>query len=153
MGDEQKGVKPEATGKVTSRAEGSRSVSIGRDAVGNIIQTGDHNVASIQKVTLPPPQSVDIRSELQGLQALLTRLETEDRHKIENALADAGEELSKSEPDRDEVGKALERALDYAQKTSQFAGIVEELTPRIVSATAWLGDNWHKLLGIVGLAV
>ena len=82
-------------------------MSIGRDAVGNIIQTGDHNVALIQKVTLPPPQSVDIRSELQGLQALLTWLETEDRRKIENALADAGEELSKSEPDI-QAARALE---------------------------------------------
>lgn len=153
MSDDQKGDKPDSPGKVSSRAAGSRSVSIGRDAVGNIIQIGDHNVASIRKVTLPPPDSVDIRSELEALQALLTRLETEDHRKIENALADAGEELSKSEPDKDEVGKALERALDYAQKTNEFAGIVEELTPRIVKATAWLGENWHKLLGLVGLAV
>lgn len=48
MSDEQKGDRPEATGNVTSRAEGSRSVSIGRDAVGNTLITGDGNVVVIQ---------------------------------------------------------------------------------------------------------
>ena len=140
---------------MSTKPTSDRSVNIGRDANGNVIQTGDRNVASVQyeQTTLPPPESVDMRAELTALREVLARLDSPDCGKIENAFADADEELSKPQPDKDEVGKALERALDYAQKTNQFTGIVEELTPRIVRATAWLGENWHKLLGLVGMAV
>lgn len=135
-----------------SKPSGSRSVSVGGDARGNIIITGDHNVASLQKVTLPPAASVDIRSELDAVNNLLAQLSTPDSRKIENALSDANEELGRPQPDKDEVGTALERALGYAKKSDDFAKIVEEMAPRIAKATAWLGDNWHKLLGLVGLA-
>ena len=140
------------------RKQGSvtdRSVSIGGNAEGNIIQTGDRNVASVsyQRVTLPPPESVDIQSELKVIRETLAALAEASSRKIDNAFSDAEEELSKAEPDRDEVGRALERALDYAQKTSEFAGIVETLAPHVVNAASWLGKNWYKLLGVVGLVI
>ncbi|MBV8506544.1 MAG: CHAT domain-containing protein, partial [Alphaproteobacteria bacterium] len=65
-----------------------RNVNIGRDAVGNIIQTGDHNTADLRykKVQLPPSEKVDIRKELDALKQLLSQLKTDDQQKIVNAV-------------------------------------------------------------------
>jgi hypothetical protein len=51
------------------------------------------------------------------------------------------------------VGDALNRALKYAQKAEGFASAMEKLQPHLAKTTAWLGDNWHKLLSIVGLTI
>jgi hypothetical protein len=51
------------------------------------------------------------------------------------------------------VGDPLNRALKYAKKAEGFAGAIEKLQPRLSKTTAWLGENWHKLLGLVGLTV
>ncbi|ARV62733.1 CHAT domain-containing protein [Nostocales cyanobacterium HT-58-2] len=133
----------------------NRSVSIGGNVTGSAIQTGDSNVANIQfqPVSLPAPESVDIQAELNALCEALAKLESPDRRKIENAFADAEEEVNKPKPDKDEVGKALDRALDYAKKAEGFASVVEKLKPHLTKTTAWLGENWHKLLGIVGLGI
>lgn len=139
----------------TAKSSSDRSVSIGGDATGNIIQTGDQNVASLQfqQVTLPPPESVDIHAELNGLRELLEQLSSPDSRKISNALSDAEDELAKPEPDKDEVGKALDRALDYAKKAEGFADVLGKLKPRITNVASWLGKHWHKLLPIVGLVL
>lgn len=131
----------------------NRSVSIGGSVTGSAVQTGDSNIANIQfqPVSLPAPESVDIRAELNALREAIALLESSDRRKIENAFADASEEVNKPKPDKDEVGKALERALDYAKKAEGFASVIEKLKPHITKTSAWLGENWHKLLGVVGL--
>ena len=132
-----------------------RSVHIGGNAAGNIIQTGDRNTATwhVQQAYLPPPESVDIQAELSALRELLSRLETPDGKKINNALEEAGDEAAKDKPDKDEIGKALDRALGYARKSNDFAQLMANLAPHVTKAAAWLGDNWHKLLAVVGLAV
>jgi hypothetical protein len=132
-----------------------RNVTIGRDATGNIIQTGDQNVAGIQgqKIQLPAPESVDIQAELKALHQLLGSLSTDDRPKIVNALTEAAGDAAKPEPDRDEIGKGLERALDYAKKAADFGDKAATIGTHVKNAVAWLGDNWHKLLPLVGLAV
>ncbi len=132
-----------------------RSVSIGGDATGNVIQTGDHNVASVKftQTTLPNPGSVDIAGELSALRDLLAKLQAPDQGKIDRAIEDASEELTKPEPDKDEIGVALDRALNYAKKAEGFADTASKLQSHITNAVGWLGDNWHKLLPIVGLAL
>ena len=134
---------------------GARSVSVGGDAIGNVIVTGDQNVvrAKIEQVTLPPPETVDIAAEIQALREALAALDTPDARKIRNAFEDVDDELAKPEPDKDEVGQALERALGYAEKVEGFADKVESLAPKVVNAVSWLGKNWHRLLSIVGLAI
>src|SRR4051794_27111546 len=99
-----------------------RNVNIGGNAVDNIIQAGDRNRAALhyQKVQLPAPESVDIQAELRLLQRLLGGLATDNQQKIVNALTEAAEDATKPTPDRDEVGKGLERALDYASKAADF---------------------------------
>jgi hypothetical protein len=72
---------------------------------------------------------------------------------VGRALDDAEEEARKPEPDKDEIGAALRRALDYAKKGSGFAEEVAKLAPHVRDAVGWLGAGWHKLLPLVGLAV
>lgn len=131
---------------------GSHSISIGRDAIGSQIVSGDHNVlsSSAQSIQPPAPESVDMRSVLAGLRELLLSLDTPDRRKIENALGDAEDELGRGEPDRDEIGRALDRALGYARKSQGFGALMGAIQPHLVGAARWLGQNWQSLLGVVG---
>lgn len=133
----------------------NRSVSIGGDATGNVIQTGDRNTASVQltQTTLPPAETVDVQAELAALRRILSELQGPDQGKMERALDDAEEEIAKREPDRDEIGSALDRALTYAKKAEGFATTIEKLQGHVTSAVSWLGENWHKLLAVVGLTL
>ena len=133
----------------------NRSVSIGGNVTGSAVLSGDRNVANVQfqSISLPAPARVDIYAELNALREALVKLESSDRRKIENAFADAFEEVNKPKPDKDEVGKALNRALDYANKAEAFASMVEKLQPHLTKIVSWLGKNWHKLLSIVGLTL
>jgi len=80
-------------------------------------------------------------------------MQAADQKKIDRALEDAAEEIAKPEPDRDEIGQVLDRALSYAQKAEGFAETAGKLQTHITNAVSWLGDNWHKLLGLVGLVL
>ena len=133
----------------------NRSVSVGGDAIGNIIQTGDNNLADLQftQTTLPSPESVDIKAELAALGELLAQLNSEDEKKIGRAIEDAKDEVAKREPNRDEVGEALERVLKYAQKAEGFVQSAASLKEHITNVVSWLGDSWHKLLPLVGLTL
>ena len=129
------------------------SVSIGGSVTGSAIQTGDYDTANInyQKVNLPESESFNIKEELNALREIIAKLETSDCRKIDNAFEDAQEELDKPQPDKDEVGEALNRALKYAKKAEGFASVFEKLQPHLTKTTAWLGENWHKLLSFVSL--
>jgi hypothetical protein len=150
-------VKSNKDNSINNESQGgqNRSVSIGRNANINAIQPGTKNKANIsyQKVSLFAPTSVNIQAELNALHEILAKLETSDRRKIDNAFEDAQEEINKPQPDKDEVGKALDRAFDYAKKAEGFASVVEKLQPHLTKTTAWLGENWHKLLGLVNLTL
>jgi hypothetical protein len=132
-----------------------RNVSIGGNAESNIIQTGDQNRAELRykKVQLSAPESVNIQKELRALQQLLGGLATDDNQKIVNALAEAAADAAKPTPNREEIGKGLERALDYANKAADFSDKATTIGTHVQNAVAWLGDNWHKLLPLVGLAI
>ena len=132
----------------------NRSVSVG-NATGSTIITGDSNTVSVEyRLTeFPPPETVDIRAEIAAIQEILTSLQSPDSRKISRAMEDVTNELVKPDPDRDEVGLALERALKYAQSTEELATVTGKLGKHIKNAAAWLGQNWHKLLGLVGSIV
>jgi hypothetical protein len=137
----------------------NRSVNVSGDAVSNAIIVGDHNNvdattnAKFTKITLPPAGTVGIAKECAQVRAILQNLSGEHAGKIGRALDDAAEEASKPKPDKDEVGAALSRALNYAKTGNAFADQVEKLAPHIANVVAWLGSNWHKLLPLVGLAL
>ena len=133
---------------------GGRSVSIGRDARNSVIVTGDRNTVTqtLKRVTLPSPESVDIKAELAALRAALAQLPAPDARKIENAVGDAEDEVQKPTPDKDEVGKALDRAIAYAQKADGFAEAAGKLVPHIVNVAGWLGIAGTALLKVFGLS-
>jgi len=131
----------------------NRSVTIGGNAQGNVIQTGDQNIATLhyEQVQLPSPQQVDIQATLTALGTFLALLATPDRKKIDNALEEAQDESKKPHPNKDEIGKALDRALDYAKKAEGFTKVLENLKPHVAAVASWLGSQWHHLLAVVGL--
>ena len=81
---------------------------------------------------------------------ILGSLKAPDAAKLERALADAEDEVKKGEPDKDEVGGAIERAVKYAKGASDFSEQAEKLAPTLKAVCSWLGQNWHKLLAVAG---
>lgn len=126
-----------------------------RDIAGSQVITGDHNRAtmSMNRVALPLADAVKPVVELAELRQLLASLNTPERDKMERALDDAEEEAAKPDPDRDEVGSAVDRALGYAKKANDFGDQIEKITPKVTALASWLGANWHKILAVVGLDV
>ena len=55
------------------------------------------------------------RPELAVPHKVLATLDSLDRRNIDNALGDAEEELAKSKPDVQEIGKALDRPLNHSK--------------------------------------
>ena len=146
-----------AAGRATARRGGSvtgdRSVRIGRDAVGNVITTGDDNAieahvtATTFETSLVDPATVDVAKELAVIRALLMSLDSEHATKIGRALQDAHEEASRgTKGSKDELGRALERALGYARSASAFATIAAELAAPLKNVAARLGGKWAALL-------
>ena len=129
-----------------------RRVSIHGDATGNVIATGDgntieaHVTADKHAAGLPDPATVDVARELAAIRAVLERLGADDAKKLGRALDDASDEAAKPAPDKDEIGRALERALGYARSASAFAAETGKLAPYLRSTVAWLGHQWHALL-------
>ncbi len=136
-----------------SSTGGNRAIIIGGEAGDqNVFVTGDHNV-----VTSKPRQSIsipgdvaEVRAELAQLRELLETLASPHGKKIHNAMEEAEEELSNPEPNKDEVGKALDRALEYAGKADEFNTILDKLKPHVLSVSTWLGANWPHIAGILG---
>ena len=136
---------PAGAEPVTSRGQkerasaGDRSISVGRDTVGNVMVTGDRNrvdamtEASLNRITLPRAGSVNIGRKLAQIRAVLERVGGEYAGKIGRALDDAAEEARKPQPDKDEIGMALDRALDYAKKGS---GSADEIAITVASMLA-----------------
>jgi hypothetical protein len=134
---------------------GDRNVTVGGKVVGSAIITGDNNTTDVRyrQAALPPAHSVDIQAEVVALRQLLASLNTDQRQKIANALSEAADDAGKPQPDKDEIGKSLERALTYASKAADFGDKSEQIVTHVQRAVGWLGDNWHKLLPLVGLTL
>jgi hypothetical protein len=132
----------------------NRSVHAGGNITGASIVTGDYNtVTATVHVALPPPASVDPKAELAALRELLAKLQTPDRGKLDRAFDDAEEEAAKPDPDKSEIGGALQRVLKAAKGANDFAGQVETLAPRVAALASWLGPVGHGLLALAGLSV
>ena len=136
-------------------AQGDDKSLTARDIVGSQVITGDNNTATMKNVTVtrPPPESVDIKAELAALRALLAALQAPDQGKLDRAMADAEEEVEKADPDRDEVGEALERAVKYAKGANSFAENIEKLAPRLAAVASWLGSSGSRLLEMAGMSL
>jgi hypothetical protein len=132
----------------------NRSVTA-RDITGSSIVTGDRNIVSttMKQIALPPADQVDVKAELAALRDLLVELKkVPDRGKLDRAVEDAVEETGKAEPDKEEVGGALERAVKYAKAADDFGEHAEKLMPRLAALASWLGPAGHTLLSMLGIA-
>ena len=115
---------------------GSNRLVTARDITGSSIVTGDHNTVStrMKQIALPPADQVDVKMELAALRAALAELkEVPDRGKFDRAIEDAAEEIAKPEPDKEEVGGALERVVKYAKAADDFGEHAEKLLPRLAA--------------------
>jgi hypothetical protein len=133
---------------------GERNVSTGRDAVRKVIVAGDKNLveahvtATKHEAAFVDPATVDMAKELAAIRALLTGLESEHANKIGRALDDADEEADKKTGvNKEELGRALDRALAYATSATAFTTAATKLAPHLRVAVAWLGSQWTTLLG------
>lgn len=116
------------------------------------VVVGDNNTVNYKKTELPPSETVDIQQVISELKVILSKLDAPDQKKINRAFEDVTDELDKSEPDKDEIGTALERALKYSKHVGKFKTIINTLQPHVTGAAAWLGSNWNHLLEFVGLS-
>jgi hypothetical protein len=133
----------------------NRSVTA-RDITGSSVVTGDRNVVSttMKQVTLPPADSVNLKAELAALGELLAELKNvPDRGKLDRAMEDAVEEAAKPQPDKDEVGGAVERAIKYAKSANDFGEHVEKLLPLLTAIASWVGAAGRALLATVGVTI
>jgi hypothetical protein len=119
---------------------------------GSVVVAGSGNTINARlRVELgkgPPlaDEPVDVRAEFAGLRKILEQLQTPDQGKIRRALDDAGEELTKPEANKEEVGSAIKRALDYAGKLASLGDEAVKLAPHVHKLADWLGSEWTSLL-------
>ena len=133
-------------------ASDDRSISIGGNAVGSVLVTGDHNTVH-SKVTLPSAEDVDLRAELDAIRQLLAALDLspKDRRKVDNALDEADDEAAEDEPDRASVGKAIERVFETVDQVGKLDKLATTLRPHLERVAAWLGTHaapWLISLGV-----
>ena len=95
----------------------NRSISVGGNVKGSVLQTGDGNTANVQytKTTLPPAESVDIKSELAALRELLAQLNAPDSKKIDRAA---------------EAARTLQPALAWSSLAPSLLEILEGVLKR-----------------------
>lgn len=134
---------------------GSNRSFTGRDIAGSTIVTGDHNTVAtrVQQISLPPTDQIEVRAELTALREILAGLKNvPDRGKLDRAVADVVEETAKPEPDKSEVGGAIERVVKYAKAADDFDEHAEKLVPRLAALASWLGANGHNLVAMLGIS-
>jgi hypothetical protein len=131
-----------------------RSVTA-RDITGSSVVTGDRNTVSttMTQLPLPPPETVNVASELAALRELLGKLNVPDRGKLDRAMQDATEETAKPKPDKEEVAGAVGRVVKYAKAADDFGQHAEKLLPRIAALGSWLGTHGASLLALAGIAI
>ncbi|MFH1686171.1 MAG: hypothetical protein ABIE70_01460 [bacterium] len=110
---------------------------------------------SYQKVTLPAPDSVDIGQTLSDLRLALDdlRLAGGERRQITKSMEAAEQEAKSDNPNKQSIGDHVEKALSIARLAGDFVDVCRQLGPHVAGAASWLGENWYKLLALVGLQV
>ncbi len=131
-----------------------RSVQVGDKIIGSAVITGDHNTAVMREISvqLDSGKDVDVGAELSALRELLQGLSAPDAGKMARALEDAEEEGAKADPDKEEIGSAIERAIKYARKASDFAAHASKIASHLGPLVSWLGSGWTRILSSAGIA-
>jgi hypothetical protein len=116
--------------------------------IGSSAVTGDNNQVWTQQIALPRPDKVDIKAELAALRELVSKLNLQDRGKLDRAIEDATEETSKADPDKEVVAGAVGRIVKYAKAADDFDKHASNLLPHIAALGSWLGTAgcWDRVL-------
>ena len=133
----------------------NRSVTA-RDITGSSVVTGDNNTVTttMRQVAAPSADKVDAKAELAALKELLAQLKNvPDRGRLDRAMQDAVEETAKPQPDKAEVGNALERVAKCTKAAGDFAENAEKIVPRLVALGSWLGPAGRVVLNALGVAI
>lgn len=134
---------------------GSRIVSAG-SITGSVVFAGDDNttVTTLNRIDLPPPESVDLAAEIAALRDILARLDLPPARRIEGGFADLEAEAAKPPAERDPeaIVGILEPILSYFRKARDYTEQVEELQGHVAAIVSWAGPIGQRLLGYVGAA-
>ena len=138
-----------------AKEPGKHSVPIGRRAWNAVIVAGDHSTVTqtLTRGSQPPPESVDIKAELAALRTALAQRAAPCAGKIENAIGEAQDELQKPTRGKDQIGKALDRAIGYDEKAERFATAAEKLVSQVMRVAGWQGTAGVALLKVLDLTV
>jgi ABC-type transporter Mla subunit MlaD len=134
--------------------QNGRSISIGGSVAGAYVVAGDGNrIEGNTAQASVGNQSADLEKTLAALRSLLLELNSADKPAIEQALDEASQEAARENPDRDKIGTALTRAIDYASKAGDFAEKARVVMPHLIAMGSWLGTAGHGLLKAIGAPV
>ena len=132
------------------------SVSIGGSAGRSALVAGDRNEIRVTpEATAHAFRETDREEIIQAirtLRVLLEKLDTKDQGKIQRALADAGQESQKRNPDKKEGAGALERVGKYAEMANSIGDVVVELKRALSIIADWLGTTAPIAARLFGLA-
>ena len=117
--------------------------------VGNIGGTNNNvedNTFTQTNTTITQSSSeVDIKAAIAAINKILRNIESPDQLKIDNALTEINHELEKTEPDKNDIGQAMQRILKGAKQAPIFVKYVEQLKPHVFNVLAWCGDTASNL--------
>ncbi|KAF7780966.1 hypothetical protein PRUB_a5384 [Pseudoalteromonas rubra] len=131
-----------------------RTIKVGGNANGAVINTGDHNqIYAAPNITMPEPQTVDIQQALSKLTTALGELGIAQPRKLNNALEEAQEEIEQAQPDKAEVAESLARAAKIAKEAESFASHSEKLVERFTPVLGWLGPHATRVAEALGVAI
>lgn len=129
----------------------NQSVNAGGNIIGSQIITSNNTTAQMREVSvhLTSGEEVNVTAEFTALRVALKALSAPDERKIERALQDAEEEAGKDQPDKEEVGAALERAVKYAKGASDFGEHASKIAAHLGPLVSWLGSKWTRILALL----
>lgn len=127
----------------------NRNITVGGNVTNSTLSTGNNAFIQQFNQTSLQAEDVNIQQEVAGLREILSQLQTPDQGKIDRALTDAEEETAKSEPDKSEVEKSIERAMNHAKKADGYVEVMEKLAVRLMPIAVWLGLNADKFSHLI----
>ena len=129
------------TGKISTGSVKGSALSTGHRNTQTVTYTRTASAADDRAAVLEALR--EIRAALEGISGSYSK--TAKRNADAAFAAASAEKL-----DKDEVGGALESALEAAKKSAEFIGVAATLGPYVKTAAGWLGDEWSHLIGLLG---
>lgn len=133
------------------KPQGDRNVSIGGNASGNVIVTGDQNITTYRAGDISTGAAIPVEEILDSLRQMKTelaelRLSRLAKKELDNGLEEAEIGLQEKKVDKKQVGSAVEKALKAAGQSEEFLQKSIGIAGHVKKIVGWLGNNWQHLL-------